>query len=106
MRQLRCIRLRRYWFRLSDSRSLLVDFRCPHRPGKPSLMRPKDFEQITAEEFLVMAQRSLGDPKSKLAFKELGDFLDSLPLTRERLAFEMADLASRSLDRGAEPAMA
>jgi len=70
------------------------------QPNKPL---PADVEHITASEYLAACARAASNGVEKPALRHIHEELKRLPKTRQRLAFEMLQLAWQTLERGEDP---
>ena len=70
---------------------------------QPDNPLPTDVEHITALEYLEASARAVRNGADKPAFKHINEALKRFPKTRQRLVFEMLNLAWQSLERGEDP---
>src|SRR6266542_985499 len=71
--------------------------------SQPCNPLPLDIENISALDYLEASAKAARNGADKPAFKHISQQLKQLPMTRQRLAFEMLPLAWQSLERGEEP---
>src|SRR5688572_33192183 len=66
---------------------------------QPNNPLPDDVENITAQEYFAARERARRNGVDIPAFKHIQEHVSKSPLTRQRLAFEMMELAWQSLER-------
>jgi len=72
---------------------------------QPNNPLPDDVENITAQEFFAARERASRNGVDIPAFKHIREHISKSLLTRQRLAFEMMELAWQSMERGEDPGM-
>jgi hypothetical protein len=71
--------------------------------SQPCSALPEDVEHISALEYLEASARADRNGVDNPAFKHIQEQVNRLPMTRQRIVFEMLPLAWQSLELGEEP---
>jgi hypothetical protein len=71
--------------------------------SEPKRALPTNIENITGAEYLEARAKAERNGADKPVLKHIDEHLERLPLTRQRLVFEMLPIAWESLERGDDP---